>query len=175
MGYQSQAVLVLTDGVDRRLRSAIDGADPESLRVALRDRFNQALHLASSRHGQVLYFWDWTTWRRTGEVAQWLDAVLGDLPADAYQLRLLGERDGDDRVDGELEDAFQLASRRFLDLDPEPDTLYQPRSAYERLLDSARILAAAHEGGARDGHMDWDEIDEAHQVSRPALRFLTSK
>jgi len=176
MSYRSQVVLVVTEDVDRCLRSAIDGVEPEPLRSGLSDLFDRrALRIASPRHAQVLYFWDWMPWRRTGDVAVWLDSTLGDLPSSSYQLRVLGERDGDDRVDGELEDAFRLAIRRFIDLDPESDSLFHPRSAYERLLDCARALAAAYERGARDGHIEWADVDDAHRLSGPALRFLVGK
>ncbi len=90
-------------------------------------------------------------------------------------VRVLGEDDGDNRFDGELEDAFRLAVRRFIDIDPEPDALFLSRSAYERLLDSARILRTASERTSSGDEIERREIEDAHRLSGPALRFLLGR
>jgi len=176
MGYRSQVALVLTEEAEATLRTRVAALEPTTLRtdlMALLDR--DALRLASTRHHQTLYFWDWRNWRRTDGVVSWLTDILDSLSCEAYLLRVLGEDDGDNRIDGELEDTFRVSVRRFIDLDPDPDVLFQSRTAYERLLDSARVLSTARERAASDRHIEWQRIDEAHALSGPALRFLVGR
>ena len=174
MSYCTQVTLVLTPEGEESLRTGIANVASDALRSELRSLLDQdARRIEGTHHRQTLYFWDWMKWYPNidGSVS-WLEEALDAIPPREYVLRRLGEDEGDHDLQGDLDEHFGIRVRRFIDFNPEPDHAVESRTAHERLVEGAWLLAAAYDEGAATGHMEWEQIDEVEALVRPTLQLI---